>query len=71
MIRDRGAKKWTAMMLPEHTEQLRDWYAEDDLDSEPELNEDDMQLLQEELEIAFTKRTDAVINTWRAGKKDT
>lgn len=70
-IRDRGQIKWTAMMLPEHIAQLRSWQAEDELDPEPELNEDDMQLLQEELEIAFAKRTDAVITTWRAGKKDT
>jgi hypothetical protein len=71
MIRDRGRIKWTAMMLSEHTVELRDWYAEDDLDPEPELNEDDLQLLKEELEIAFVKRTEAIITTWRAGKKDT
>lgn len=70
-IKDRGRIKWTAMMLPEHTERLRDWYDRDDLNSQPELNEDDMNLLQEELEIAFAKKTDAVITTWRAGKKDT
>lgn len=70
-VKDRGRIKWTAMMLPEHTVELRDWYAEDELDPEPELNEDDMQLLQEELEIAFMKRTDAIITTWRDGKKDT
>ncbi|WP_060210474.1 YolD-like family protein [Sporosarcina koreensis] len=70
-IKDRGRIKWTAMMLPEHTVELRDWYAEDELDPKPELNQDDMQLLQEELGIAFMKKTDVVITTWRAGKKDT
>lgn len=70
-LKDRGRIKWTAMMLPEHTAELRDWYAEDDLDPKPELNEDDLQLIQEELEIAFTKKNDAVITTWRTGKKDT
>ncbi|GKV57576.1 hypothetical protein NCCP2222_35230 [Sporosarcina sp. NCCP-2222] len=29
MIRDRGNIKWTAMMLPEHIQQLRNWQAED------------------------------------------
>ena len=29
MIRDRGRIKWTAMMLPEHVSQLREWQAED------------------------------------------
>lgn len=71
MLRDRGRIKWTAMMLPEHIAQLRDWQAEDELDPEPELTEDDMQLLQEDLEFAFAKRTDAIITTWRSGKKDT
>ncbi|MGG0669874.1 hypothetical protein [Sporosarcina koreensis] len=56
-IKDRGKIKWTAMMLPEHTVRLRDWYAEDDLAPEPELNEDDMQLLQEELELHSQKET--------------
>ncbi|WP_252503299.1 YolD-like family protein [Sporosarcina sp. Marseille-Q4943] len=70
-IKDRGRIKWTAMMLPEHLAELRDWHAKDELDPKPEVDEDDMQLLQEELEIAFMKRTDAVITTWRAGKKET
>lgn len=71
MIRDRGRIKWTAMMLPEHIAQLRDWQAEDESEPEPDLTEDDLPLLQEELEIAYKIQCDAVINTWRNGTKST
>lgn len=71
MIRDRGAKKWTAMMLPEHIAQLRDWQAEDELIPEPGLTEFDMETMQLELELAFKRQCDAIITTWRKGKKFT
>lgn len=44
MIRDRGNIKWTAMMLPEHVKLLRDWAKEDEFETKPEL--DDQQLEQ-------------------------
>lgn len=69
MIRDRGSIKWTAMMLPEHTTQLREWQEEDELDPESSLTEDDLPLLQDELEIAYKSQCDAIINTWWNGKK--
>lgn len=71
MIRDRGAKKWTAMMLPEHLVQLREWQAEDELIPEPGLTEFDMESMQVELELAFKRQCDAIITTWRKGKKFT
>jgi hypothetical protein len=39
VIRDRGAMKWTAMMLPEHVKLLRDWTEEDQYEQKPELDE--------------------------------
>lgn len=39
MIRDRGAIKWTAMMLPEHVKVLRDWAEEDTFQQKPDLDE--------------------------------
>jgi hypothetical protein len=71
MIRDRGRIKWTAMMLPEHIVQLREWQAEDEMDPEPNLTEDDLHLLQEELENAFNSQNDTIITNWRKGKKYT
>ncbi len=43
MIRDRGAIKWTAMMLPEHVKLLRDWVEEDFDQSKPELDEQQLE----------------------------
>ena len=70
-LKDRGRIKWTAMMLPEHIAELRVWQAEDSLTQNPVLNEFDLQLLQEELEIAYKSKNDSVITTWCAGTKNT
>ncbi|GKV54218.1 hypothetical protein NCCP2222_01650 [Sporosarcina sp. NCCP-2222] len=67
-IRDRGNIKWTAMMLPEHIAQLRDWQAEDGRKERPELNEWDLAALQEELELAFKRKCQARIHTWKDGR---
>jgi hypothetical protein len=66
-IKDRGRIKWTAMMLPEHLVELRDWHAEDELTKRPELTEWDLSALQEELEIACKRKCEALIKTWRDG----
>ena len=39
MIRDRGRKKWTAMMLPEHITKLRDWVGKDSYEEKPAIDE--------------------------------
>ncbi|MFC4324080.1 YolD-like family protein [Litchfieldia salsa] len=45
MIRDRGAIKWTSMMLPEHVKLLRDW-AKEDLDQQkPDLDEQQLEAM--------------------------
>lgn len=67
-IKDRGRIKWTAMMLPEHLVELRDWYAEDDLTDRPELTEWDLAAIQEELEIAYKRKCETLIKTWRDGR---
>lgn len=67
-IKDRGRIKWTAMMLPEHTEMLRDWYAEDGLTNRPELTEWDLVAIQEEIEIAYKRKCETLIKTWREGR---
>ena len=48
MIRDRGAIKWTAMMLPEHVHSVKEALAEDKKITQPTLDEDqihEMELL--------------------------
>lgn len=56
------------MMLPEHIAQLRDWQAEDDQVERPELTEWDLVALQEELDLAYKRKCQARIQTWRDGK---
>lgn len=66
-VKDRGRIKWTALMLPEHVEMIREWYAKDELVEKPELTEDDLQLLQEELDIALKRQCEVVMQSWKAG----
>ncbi|WP_336822919.1 YolD-like family protein [Sporosarcina sp. USHLN248] len=64
-IKDRGRIKWTAMMLPEHLAELRDWYAEDEYTERSELTEWDLAVIQEEIEIAYKRKCETLIKTWR------
>ena len=68
MIRDRGNIKWTAMMLPEHVKELRKWMDQDNYTERPELNEWDLQLIQEELELAYKKKCETLVKTWVDGR---
>lgn len=56
------------MMLPEHIVQLRDWMDEDEYIDRPQLNDFDLQLIQEEIEIAYKSKCETLIKTWKNGK---
>lgn len=64
-IKDRGNIKWQGLMLPEHIKMLRDWYEEDNQVPRPDLNEFDLQLIQEELDIAMKRKCEVLIETWK------
>ena len=66
-IKDRGRIKWTAMMLPEHVEMIREWYEKDEQVPKPDLNEDDLRLIQEEMEIALKRQCEVLIRCWKEG----
>ncbi|MFC5591598.1 YolD-like family protein [Sporosarcina soli] len=66
-VKDRGRIKWTAMMLPEHIKELRTWQSEDELVKYPNLSEFDLQLIQEELDVACRRKCETLIKTWKAG----
>ncbi|ANU27791.1 YolD-like family protein [Planococcus versutus] len=66
-IKDRGRIKWTALMLPEHVDMIREWYAKEELVAKPELTDDDLRLLQEELDIAFKRQCEVLIQSWKEG----
>ena len=67
-IRDRGTKKWTAMMLPEHVEALREWMAEDDYVEKPQFNDWELRLVQEEIERSVQSGSPVNIQIWKDGK---
>lgn len=68
MIRDRGNIKWTAMMLSEHIKELRVWKDEDNHIERPELSEWDLQTIQEEIEVAYKRKCQTLVKTWKDGK---
>ena len=67
MIRDRGRKKWTAMMLPEHLTKLRDWVGEDSYEEKPAIDEWMLQEFQQQLDIAYQSQCEMYIRTWEKG----
>ncbi|KGR92404.1 hypothetical protein CD30_00925 [Ureibacillus massiliensis 4400831 = CIP 108448 = CCUG 49529] len=64
MIRDRGNIKWNAMMLPEHVKLLREWKAQDEYVKKPELDEWTLQELSEQLQRAYTQKTEVELKVW-------
>lgn len=70
MLRDRGKIKWTALMLPEHVERLRNWQAEDLL---PVRSEPDEQQLEEWNYIianAMETHQSVWVTHWQNGKPE-
>ena len=67
MIRDRGNIKWTAMMLPEHIVELRNWMDKDHYIERPELSEWDLQSIQEEIEVSTNRKCQTLVKTWIPG----
>lgn len=67
MIRDRGTKKWTALMLPEHVELLREHKILQGKTPRPQLDEWDLDIIQENIQIAMSRNVDVEIKTWKDG----
>ncbi|MCQ6266122.1 YolD-like family protein [Fictibacillus sp. WQ 8-8] len=53
MIKDRGSIKWTAMMLPEHVKQLRDWEREEAWLENTELDEQQLEEMNQQIFFAM------------------
>ncbi|NYF23409.1 YolD-like family protein [Sporosarcina sp. JAI121] len=67
--RDRGTKKWAmSMILPEHLVELRNWMEKEHYEERPELSEWDLQAIQEEIEVAYKRKCQTLIKTWKDGK---
>lgn len=59
MLRDRGTKKWTSMMLPEHVEGLKQLFKEEAYKAMPIL--DEQQKIQNELFLQAALKYDSII----------
>lgn len=53
MLQDRGMKKWTAMMLPEHIKKLNEWDQEANQVPPPHLTEWELAHIQQQIRIAY------------------
>lgn len=52
-VNDRGTKKWTAMMMPEHIKMINDLWAEDDRKEKPILDEQQKVEIDLKLQLAI------------------
>ncbi|MDW0111547.1 YolD-like family protein [Sporosarcina saromensis] len=65
MIRDRGRIKWTAMMLPEHVEQLREWQKEDGYEVRRQPDEQQIEEWNLRIQEALETKEQLVVHYWR------
>ncbi|WP_252503388.1 YolD-like family protein [Sporosarcina sp. Marseille-Q4943] len=64
MIRDRGRIKWTAMMLPEHVAQLREWQEEDGLQLRQQPDEQQIEQWNYQIHEAAERNLQLSIHYW-------
>lgn len=64
-IKDRGQIKWTAMMLTEHVQMLKDLQKEDRYNSKPNLDAFDLEAIYEEIRLAYMRQCDVEICFWQ------
>ena len=57
-VRDRGSKKWVAMMLPEHVQLIRQYNEDIKKVHRPSLDEFDLLAIQEQIEIAMKRNVE-------------
>ncbi|MFJ7666730.1 YolD-like family protein [Lysinibacillus sp. NPDC097195] len=68
MIRDRGTIKWTAMMLPEHVQKIKEWKQEVFAEAPRELAEWELEELQQTIEQAINQQLDVTLTIWEGAK---
>lgn len=65
---DRGNKKWTAMMLPEHTTQLRQDAVNYGKVTRPQLDQYELEYIQDEIQRAVAIKSEITIKLWFDGE---
>lgn len=68
MIKDRGTIKWTAMMLPEHVQKIKQWKSEAYAEVPRALTEWELEDLQQTIDQAFQQQKIVTIKTWQEAK---
>lgn len=71
MIRDRGAKKWQGMFLPEHREQLAALWEEEQKEARPILDEQQIERIQVVLTNALATRAPIQCHIYEEGHLQT
>lgn len=66
-IRDRGAKKWTSLMLTEHVGLLRDYFANDGWSEQPILDEYEIEEMESKIQYAAESGDSLEFGYWRDG----
>ncbi|QFF99595.1 YolD-like family protein [Psychrobacillus glaciei] len=67
-IRDRGSKKWVAMMLPEHVRLIREYNDASKKEPRPQLDEWDLEEIQQLIEIAMKRNVEVEMKIWKNGE---
>lgn len=67
LIKDRGTIKWTAMMLPEHVEQIREMWDHDTIIPKPTIDEQTLELFNNSIQFAFTEHKLIKITSYEKG----
>ncbi|MFG3613337.1 YolD-like family protein [Rummeliibacillus stabekisii] len=68
MIRDRGTIKWTAMMLPEHVQKIREWKKEAYVEAPKELTEWELEDLQQVIDQSLAQNKIITLTVWESIK---
>lgn len=64
MLHDRGTKKWTAMMLPEHLVEIRKWKHEQFHEKKRDLVEWELEELQRKIQQVTTMKKLVTLTLW-------
>jgi len=68
MLNDRGSKKWTAMMLPEHLDLIKTWKQEQFYDKKRDLTEWELEEIEQTIQRAFKMQKLVRLTLWEQNK---
>lgn len=66
-LKDRGTKKWTAMMLPEQVEMVKELWLEDEMIDRPVLDEYQLQEIDQKINTAAEYKLPMEFELWVNG----